>query len=80
MTKMISKSVSSSVSSYNGASNTCILKATIQYTLATKKLDIPLTNSRVVLKDMSFSIYMSTLPSPTMVQTKFNDNRLFVIV
>ena len=33
------------VSSNNGASNTCILNATIQYILATKRFDVPLTNS-----------------------------------
>ena len=33
------------VSSNNYASNTCILNATIQYTLATKKSNVPLTNS-----------------------------------
>ena len=32
-------------SSNNGASNTCILNATIQYILVTKRIDIPLTYS-----------------------------------
>ena len=36
------------VSSKNDASNTCILNATIQYMLCNKRLDVPLTNSRVV--------------------------------
>ena len=33
------------VSSSNDTSNTCILNATIQYLLAIKRFDIPLTNS-----------------------------------
>ena len=36
------------VSSNNDASNTCILNATIQYILATKRFDVLLTNSCVV--------------------------------
>ena len=36
------------VSSNNDASNTCVLNATIQYILATKILDVPLTNLSVV--------------------------------
>ena len=38
------------VSSNNDASNTCILNATIQYILATKRFDVLLTNSCVVWK------------------------------
>ena len=37
-----------SVSSNNDASNTCILNATFQYILATKRFDVPLTNSSVI--------------------------------
>ena len=37
-----------SVSSNNDASNTCILNVTFQYILATKRFDVPLTNSSVI--------------------------------
>ena len=66
------------VSSNNDISNTCILNATIQYILATKIIDVPLSNFWVVLKDSHFWIHTLTRPSPTMVHTRFNDNRLFV--
>ena len=36
------------LSSNNDASNTCILNATIQYILATKRFDVPLTKSWVI--------------------------------
>ena len=57
---------------------TTILSGTIQYILAIKRFDIPFTNIWAVLKDSHFWIHMLTLPSPTMVYTRFNDNRLFV--
>ena len=44
------------VPSNNDASDTCILNATIQYILATKRFDVPLTNSWVVWKILNTSV------------------------
>ena len=47
MIKMISKSLNRFYLAFlqiNDASNTCVLTATIQYILATKRFDVPLAN------------------------------------
>ena len=73
--KMISKSQNCfyfGVSSNNYAPNTCILNATIQYILATKRFDVRLSKVWDVWKIRIFKIHMLTLPSLTIVHTRFN--------
>ena len=54
-----------------------ILNPVIQYILATKGFDVPLTNSWVTLKYSHFWIHMLILPSQPMIHTILND-KLFI--
>ena len=49
-----------------------------QYVLTTKRFNVFLTSSWVVLKDSHFWKHMITLLSPTIVHTELNDNKLFI--